>query len=483
MRGPVEARPWGAVLAELALSRGSAQVTVRAETGAVHAIAFARGAIVGATSPVAADTAARVAVTSRIATRAQVEAFAKSRRGTGDDLDALIAALRLGGVLAQELRQRVLLQRAARTFAIERGEYVIEQRISIPVMTGADVDVRAVVYHGARMLLHGDRLARELRELGSRFVLTATTPEVARYGFGDDERAVLELLREGASIAELEARRRDLDPRMVQAVVYALATCKAMAPAKAPPPSTEEVACVPMLIRVDPVVERPVAIEPPTSEPPALPPPPLAPRPPVVAAHTIPRDRLARSRRELARGTRKWTEPFIEARPTTMRPNALSAHELRALIAAGSEMLEQGADHFTSLGVPIGASVEDVRAAYVELARNLKPERLAELHIRDQEFHARALLAQITIAYTVLTDPARRAEYITELRRSRGAAAIDFVRLATEAYERGERALRADEPDIAVAELRTACELAPDNIDYLALLARAEFSARAVKRD
>lgn len=480
MRGPVDARPWGATLAELVLSGRRAQLTVRAATGAVHAIAFARGAIVGATSPVAADAAARIAVTSRIATRTQVEAFAKSRRGSGDELDALIAALGLGGVLARELRQRVLLQRAARTFAIERGEYLVEERIAIPVMSGTDVDVRAVVYHGARLLLHGDRLAKELRELGSRFVLTATTPELARFGFGDEERPVLGVLREGASIAEIEARRRDLDPRMVQAVVYALATCKAMTPAKVTQQNTEEVACVPMLIRADPEV----AVPPQESEPPQLPPPPpLTPRPPVVAAHTIPRDRLARSRRDLARGTRRWTEPFLEVRTTTMRPNALSAHELRALIAAGSEMLEQSVDHFTMLGVPIGASVADVRAAYVELARNLKPERLAELQIRDQEFHARALLAQICIAYTVLTDPARRAEYIAGLRRSRGAAEIDFMRLAGEAFERGERALRAQEPDIAVAELRTACELAPDNIDYLALLARAEFSARAVKRD
>jgi hypothetical protein len=94
------------------------------------------------------------------------------------------------------------------------------------------------------------------------------------------------------------------------------------------------------------------------------------------------------------------------------------------------------------------------------------------------------LLAQVTIAFTVLTDPARRAEYVAALRRSGvpGAEAIDFGKLAAEAYQRGRRALRADEPEIAIAELRTACELAPDDRDYVATLGQAEFCARTKTR-
>jgi curved DNA-binding protein CbpA len=147
-------------------------------------------------------------------------------------------------------------------------------------------------------------------------------------------------------------------------------------------------------------------------------------------------------------------------------------------------MLARSVDHFTMLGLPIGASVEAVRTAYLELARNLRLERLTELRIRDRELDARALLAQITIAFTVLTDPARRAEYIAGLRRSgvRGAEAVDFRKLAAEAYQRGKRALRADEPELAIAELRTACELAPEDRDYLATLGQAEFCVRTKTR-
>lgn len=250
-----------------------------------------------------------------------------------------------------------------------------------------------------------------------------------------------------------------------------------------------------MLIRQDPEVSSG------RERRPSRPPPP--PPPATVRAEGTNGPRVSRARAEgtkgprntrppttaatpaaIAKGTRRWTEPFLEVRPTTLRPNALTATELRGLIAEGNRMLELGVDHFTMLGVPIGASVEAVRTAYIELARNLRPERLAELGIRDQDFHARALLAQISIAYTALTEPQRRAEYIAGLRSSTApwAVLLDFSKLAAEAFQRGERALRADDPELAVAELRTACELAPDDIDYLATLGRAEFCAAALKR-
>jgi hypothetical protein len=285
---------------------------------------------------------------------------------------------------------------------------------------------------------------------------------------------VIAALRSGTSLPEIEARQRELDPRMVEAVIYALAACGAVSasdPAREPrvtqPPALapdEMQECVPMRIGSDPSVARPASKRA-AAGPPRL---------PTVAATPI----------ALGRGTKRWTEPFLEVLPTVVRPNALTANEVRGLITAGSTMLGRSVDHFTMLGLPIGASVEAVRTAYVELARNLRVERLTELRIRDRELDARALLAQVTIAFTILTDPARRAEYIAGLRRSgiQGAEAIDFGKLAAEAYQRGRRALRADEPELAVAELRTACELAPDDRDYVATLGQAEFYMRTKTR-
>jgi hypothetical protein len=440
-RGRVEDRPWGATLAALGLAGRTGQLTLRLPGGKQHAIAFIHGAIVGATSPAAADSVARIALRSRLVTAKRIATVRRTIRP--DDLAGFAEAVGLAADDAKLLEERVVLERAARTFAVDRGEYAIEQRISIPISIGIEIDIRALVYRGARLVLDGDRLTSELRRFGKRFVLTGEIVELSRFGFTEIEQPVIAALRTGTSGPELEAVRRELDPRMVQAVIYALAACGAIRRiAPTPPisrPSTEQSACVPMLIRHDVTVSRPAT---------------------------------------LGRGTKRWTEPFLEARPTTVRPNALSAPALRALIAAGTEMLEHGVDHFTMLGVPIGAAVEDVKSTYVELARNLKPERIVELGLRDLHLEARALLAQICIAYTVLTEPARRAAYVAGLGRGGISHEIDFTRLAAEAFARGERALRADDPALAVAELQTACELAPDDIDYLATLARAEFAAK-----
>ena len=524
-RGRVEERPWGERLAELARDRYTGQLTLRTPARKVHALAFADGMVVGATSPVAADAVARIALNMRLvvtAPAAMVEPPQPGRERQGSvrdrELESFVVTANLSRAQVQRLKCRLLLQRAARTFAIERGDYTMESRITIPVSLAAGVDMRAVVYEGVRLHLDGDRLVTALAPLGAWFALSADAEaQLARFDFTEAEQPVIAALREGTSVPELEARHRELDPRLVQAVIYALATCGALErmsmpargtrtntaaatpaavpPAPAPlmpvaappeptlpapaapaahvptlfephPPSrtptpTEQAACVPMLIRLDPEIATPRA--------------PVVPVVPVVST-------VARLAREMPRRTH--TEPFLEARPTTLRPNALSASELQALIASRSAAIERGADHFALLDVPIGASVEAVRAAYIELARNLRTERLVELRIPDQEFRARGLFAQICIAYTTLTDPERRADYIANLQRSGAprAADLDFDLLAAEAFERGARALRADDPELAVAELRTACELVPNDISYLATLGHAEFCARSASQ-
>ena len=375
------------------------------------------GVVVGATSPAAADAVARIALGCRLVTAAHVAAFSRELRGSrAGDLDAFVDAMGLASEQVHQLKHRVLVQRASRTFAIERGDFAVEDRISIPIMVGIEVDVRAVVYHGARLVLDNERLAADLRKFGTRFVLAAGDVEIARFGFADAERRIVEALRDGTSAAEIDARHRDLDPRMVQAVIYALAACDAVARATT---STDDAERVPKVIPHDPEVARPGG---------------------------------------LGRGTRRWTEPFLEG-PTTVRPNALTARELRGLIAAGSNLLEQGVDHFTMLGLPIGASVEAVRTAYLEPARNLQPARLAELLVRDHQFSraraARAAWHRLHRAHR--SGAACRVHRGPQAKRRLGRR-HDRLRRAA----RPRRSSAASEPceptsrELAVAELRTA---------------------------
>jgi tetratricopeptide (TPR) repeat protein len=152
----------------------------------------------------------------------------------------LAEVARLSPAQVARLRADTTLRRAARTFAIDTGEYIFEDKSCLSPH-GCQVDIRAVVYHGIRMHVSEAQLAKDLRQLGgARFVLEPhANDDLERFGFCDGEWPVLVALREGASLPELEARYRDIDPRTVHAAIYALVACgtaRVLAPARAPTP-------------------------------------------------------------------------------------------------------------------------------------------------------------------------------------------------------------------------------------------------------
>jgi len=403
VRGSISDRPWGATLAAIGLSGRSGQLTLHTDDHKVFRIAFAHGVVVGATSPQTVDTVPRIALAARMISAEQARLWRKT-----DDVDRLAAASGLSAGQVQDLKRRVIIQRAARTFAVDIGDYVVEDRISIPVMFGVEVDIRAAIYFGMRMNLSQQRLTRTRHKVGSRFSLRPEAiKELPRYGFTGDEQPVLDALRDGTSGPELEAVHRDLDPRMIEAVFCTLAVCDAVikvevaAPqeisldrtptpreptmTRVPTPreatTTGSRSCVPELVHEDPVVVSP------------------------------PRT----STRRAVTHHRSITESFLEMQQTRQRPSALTYDEVDQLIAIGIELLDRGVDHFTFLGLPHGASTADVREAYLEFARYLRPEKLSEMGIDEDDTDARRVFAQVVIAFTVLTDPVRRAEYLRDL--------------------------------------------------------------------
>src|SRR5678815_4084583 len=64
--GTVDDRPWGVTLGSFARTRATGELVVLAPDGKRHSIAFVNGALVGATSPLTADSVARIAVTSHL---------------------------------------------------------------------------------------------------------------------------------------------------------------------------------------------------------------------------------------------------------------------------------------------------------------------------------------------------------------------------------------------------------------------------------
>jgi hypothetical protein len=228
-RGQITDRPWGLTFGQIGLRAVSGQLTVRASDGREYKVAFEEGAIVGATSPQPADAVTRIAMTSGLISSSQVANVARQIAATPeiDEIALLASACRLGPDQVAKLRRRVLMQRAARTFSVEAGSFVLEEDITIPTAPDAAVDVRSVVYQGARLNLSELRLVAELRALGSRFTLGETALEHAEW-FGLDAQAmpVLDALRGGTTLPEIEARHREIDPRTVQSVIYALVACR-----------------------------------------------------------------------------------------------------------------------------------------------------------------------------------------------------------------------------------------------------------------
>jgi hypothetical protein len=487
VEGSVTDRPWGITLATLGTERRTGQLTLR-DDGRELRIEFERGLVVGATSPLAVDSASRIALTMKLITPAQASEV--KRRGKlardRDELELIAEVAQLAGEVTARLGEEVVVRCAARTFAIDQGRYVLE--VAAPPAVGrSGVDIRRVVYRGVRMNLSDERLAFDLRQLGTWFVLKPkTVDDLSGFGFTKIEAPILEALRGGTNLASLEARHREIDPRTAQAVIYALAACDAVVCSEPPargvttvPPPTRAVAVAAPFVpdlelelftpspdeaevpardetkRISIADSEAMFREPPTESmgaalteelirkteladpipvprlatrkghptgPPMTPAPPARHRtetsPPLPIPERLPPPPAVGTappppRQGAAFETSPWGVPTLAT--TTVRPNALQKQEVEALIAERTAWLARGVDHFTLLGVDQTTPLDQIRAAYIELARNLEPQRLAELGISDQNHDARALFAQVCIAITVLGDAERRREYIAQL--------------------------------------------------------------------
>lgn len=217
-------RPWAITLAMFARRGTTGQVTLAAFDGKRYSIAFDRGVIVAARSPSIADSVGRVALTTRAASSEQVAELTRQHHIAPhlDEIEILAEIAKLSLTQIQRLRWEVISRRAARSFSVDLGEWLLEDRICLPV-SGCEVDTRAVTYQGLRLHAAEERMRRQLRALGEVYQLEQHAgPELHRFGFTDDEWPLMAALRTASSLPELEVRLREVDPRAMHAAVYAL---------------------------------------------------------------------------------------------------------------------------------------------------------------------------------------------------------------------------------------------------------------------
>ncbi len=454
-RGTVNDRPWGRSLGALALRGLTGQVNVTAD-GKVYQIGFHGGGVCGAHSPLASDSAVRIALTGSLVSSTQVADIVRRQQAVPqrDEIDLISELTHLQPDQAMRLRRRAIAQRAARTFSLDRAEFVVEDHITVRFVPGSELDIRAVIYLGARQFISEGRLNGDLGQLGAWFQLKPELAEdLPQFGFGEAEQPILEALERGAGLAELETPGRE--QRMVRAVVYALVSCgqcnteaSPRAPVKkapvAPPPRPKsETLNAPTFRRADTEVDPPTTL-----------------------------------RRKEPTG-----QTILRRKPS----QTMVTNEVQLLIKQRMAILDSGGDHYAVLGVPREATPAQIQKAYFSLARNLHPDRLTALGMVDENRQAQRVFAQVNTAFGVLGNDAKRAAYLDILDRG-GEQAVREEQLAAEtmaekilgaeeAFRKGEAALRRDQIPQAIKELELAVSLSPDEADFQALLAWAKFCA------
>ncbi len=482
----------------------SGQLNLCADDGKTYAIAFVDGVVVAATSPLASDSIARIALTSHLISSSQIGEITRRLAAAPDrdEVEVLAETTRLGVEHVAILRRKLTIARAARTFSVDRGEFEIVDEIGIPVRPDCAVPLGAVMFHGVRMNLSEQRLGEDLLELGSSYRMREVSDnDLDGFQFGTDSGLIIDELREGATLAALEANHRDVEPRTLKAIVYALVACGACeavggkpvdrAAAHPPPQVPRTITPTSRTVTGATLVSRTATVRGNFAGRPAV----ELPRRPAIETHrgadiTTPPTGISiqRSNAPTMMGQQANQAPHASrtiTSPRTITSRDRTSRDIEALIATRIAMIERNADHFALLGIVPEAPTEAVRAAYFSMARKLHADSLKEVGIVDEAGHGPRVLAQLNAAFMVLSDSMRRRDYVSSLKRGELTAVaprartgdLDKSELATEAFQRGEAALRREQISVAIDELGKAVRLVPENLDYAALLAWARFCA------
>ena len=235
-----------------------------------------------------------------------------------------------------------------------------------------------------------------------------------------------------------------------------------------------------------------LALEPEALAPAVAAPPPAAPAAAPAARRSDPAEARARRQRLLQQAIRNMgVGPFAgrdgerDAAPAAPAPRAPpsspppagptpggTTHEssLReALLAAIPRVRER--DLFVRLGVPETAGREEVKKAFLALARQFHPDRFASPALADLAVPVRDFFAAVNEAYEVLSDDRKRTEYLAN-RRGQAAAHAEAARVD---FLKGEACLRTRDFQRARAFLEAAVRAEP-RPEYVASLALACFS-------
>jgi curved DNA-binding protein CbpA len=107
-----------------------------------------------------------------------------------------------------------------------------------------------------------------------------------------------------------------------------------------------------------------------------------------------------------------------------------------ALLAAAPRAREK--DLFVRLGIPETAGKDEVKKAFLNLARQFHPDRFSSPALADLQDRVKDFFAAVNEAYETLSDDRKRTAYLTQ-RKSQGAVNAEAARLD---FQKGEACIR-----------------------------------------
>ncbi|HKC52043.1 MAG TPA: response regulator [Myxococcota bacterium] len=162
------------------------------------------------------------------------------------------------------------------------------------------------------------------------------------------------------------------------------------------------------------------------------------------------------------------------ATPRTL-PGVGSTGAIRALEGKLRETLakHKTQNHFEALGVAEDAPGDEVRKAFMALAKTFHPDKVGRRSAELIEL-AGKVFARISEAHDVLASPEKRQLYVSQLKRTRGAQGdtrqeVTRILTAEQQFQRAEEAMRRRDWVASLEALKWALDLDPNEGEFFAL--------------
>ncbi len=275
----------------------------------------------------------------------------------------------------------------------------------------------------------------------------AKNAQLERFGFTNEERRWIDLLRMKALRLDAFFTSAEINDRIARLIVYSLAITK----------------------QIDMVGEE---AEPPSGNMPVA-----EPSSPQSPRNAVAKMALKRERMRTNPAIEEKSSPRIQTtdRRASPPPDAAPPN----VDARRSEIAERAAtidkeNYFEMLGIKSDASIDEVKSAYISLAKTWHPDRLPSTLADVKEGCAR-VFARMSEAHQTLTDESKRSRY-KQLMKEGGETPeqqqeIANVLDATVAFQKAEIWLRKNDFTQAEVLAHRAVELDPNQADYVALVA------------